>query len=219
MDLAKQNGVDQYIYWEDGISNSAHVERLMSIGVNVPTPIVEYLQSSEVNPYYPPPTENELASVEDAILSPKYHALTNQTYYYDKDLKMNLSTQIFESGFGINSGSVGVNSWMRRFNGMSLTNRAAMPHPYGIVVLQLFCSVYSSATNAYFDCLHYDMDGNNGAIIGRLLFNQQNNKMGYATEGVKVFIPAFRRITIRSGGANIAYPQGIYKYREVLDIT
>lgn len=219
IDLAKDNGVDQYVYWEDGISNSAHVERVMSLGVEVPAPILEYLKNEAVDPYYPPPAENELASVEDAILAPKYHALTNQTYYYDKDLNLNLSTQIFESGFGINSNNVGVNSWMRRFNGMSLTNKSAMPHPYGIVVLQLFCSVDSSAANAYFDCLHYDINGNNGAIVGRLLFNQQGNQMGYATERVKLFIPAFRRVTIRSGGANISYPQGIYKYREVLNIT
>ena len=217
--LADSNNVGQYIYWDAGISNLFHVQRLISLGIEVPQAIVDYLADESVDPYYPPASGSELDSIEDAILAPKYHALTNQTYYYDRDLKMNLSTQIFESGFGINAANITPNNWMRRFNGMSLTRERAMPHPYGIVVLQLFCSVDSSATDAYFDCLSYGMNGMNGEVHGRLLFNQQGNQMGYASERVKIFIPQFRRITIRSGGANISYPQGLYKYREVLNVT
>ena len=217
--LADSNNIGQYVYWEDGISNLAHVQRCVDLGISVPQSILDYLADDTVDPYYPPPVGTELESVESGILAPKYHALTNQTYYYDKDLDMNLSTQIFESGFGINSGNISPDNWMRRFNGMSLTNTRALAHPYGIVVHQLFCCVDSSATNAFYDCLSYDINGNNGQIHGRLLFNQQGNQMGYATERVKLFIPAFRRVTIRSGGANISYPQGLFKYREVLNVT
>lgn len=216
--LAVSQNISQFVYWDDGISNLAHAQRMVKVGINVPQSILDFLADDSVEPYVEPPNEVEMSSVELSMLSPKFDPKTNQSYFYDKDLDINVSTQIFESGFGINSNNVTPDNWMRRFNGMALTNRSAMPHPYGIVVHQLFCSVDSSATNAYFDCLHYDIDGNNGAIVGRLLFNQQKNQMGYATENVKLYIPPFRRVTIRSGGANISYPQGIYKYREVLNV-
>lgn len=209
--------IDDKVYWGDGVTNMVHVERCMSLGIDVPQKVIDYLKNDAVI-FIDPPTEQEKEDIVTSMMNPKYDHKTGQLYYYDPFVKLNLSTQINESGFGINSGTNPPGSWMRRFNGMSMTNKSAMAHPYAICVTQLVCSVDYGNEGSYFDCLHYDMFGNDGRISGRLLFTEQSNQMGYATEGVRVIIPPFRRVTIRTGGNNISYPQGYYKYREVIDI-
>jgi len=152
------------------------------------------------------------------INSPHLHKERNLLYYFDEDLKQMLSVQSFESGFGINSASVRVGSYMRRFNGMIMTNKSAVARPYSIVVTELTCTVDTSAEGAFFDCYHYDMNGEDETLVGRLEFNEFDSQIGYAINKIKILIPAFRRVTIKSGGAVMRYPQGYYKYHEVIPL-
>ena len=41
--------------------------------------------------------------------------------------------------------------------------------------------------------------------------------MGYSSPALRVHIPKYRRLTVMTGGSNITYPQGYYKYRIVVE--
>lgn len=213
--LADKLDITKYICWDNGVTNQETLDRCISLGVEIPTDILNDFKSAPT--YLEPPSLNEIESIESSLLNPKYDSKSGHLYYYDKDLKLYLTCQMFEGGFGLSGSSIAVNSFMRR-NDASLTTTAAMPYPYPIVVFQLFCSADTSAAGAFFDCIHSSMDGTNSVIAGRLLMNQQNSQIGYSTTNLKVLIPAFRRVTMKTGGATMSQLQGVYKYREVLDI-
>lgn len=213
--LADKLDITKYICWDNGVTNQETLDRCISLGVEIPTDILNDFKSAPT--YLEPPSLNEKESIESSLLNPKYDSKSGHLYYYDKDLKLYLTCQMFEGGFGLSGSSIAINSFMRR-NDASLTTTAAMPYPYAIVVFQLFCSADTSAAGAFFDCIHSSMDGTNSVIAGRLLMNQQNSQIGYSTTNLKVLIPAFRRVTMKTGGATMSQLQGVYKYREVLDI-
>lgn len=213
--LADKLNITKYICWDNGVTDQETLDRCIGLGVEIPTDILNDFKSAPV--YLEPPSLTEKESIESSLLNPKYDSKSGHLYYYDKDLKLYLTCQMFEGGFGLSGNNIAANTFMKRNDG-SLTTTAAMPYPYPIVVFQLFCSADISALGAYFDCIHSSMDGTNSVIAGRLLLNQQNAQMGHSTVNLKVLIPAFRRVTMKTGGAIVSQLQGVYKYREVLDI-
>lgn len=213
--LADKLDITKYICWDNGLTNQETLDRCISLGVKIPTDILNDFKSA--SPYLEPPSLAEKESIESSLLNPKYDSNSGHLYYYDKDLNLYLTCQMFEGGFGLSGNNIAANTFMKRNDG-SLTTTTAMPYPYPIVVFQLFCSADVSSPGAYFDCIHSSMDGTNSIVAGRLLLNQQNAQIGYATVSLKVLIPAFRRITMKTGGAIMSQLQGVYKYREVLDI-
>ena len=166
--LADDNNIGTTIYWGEGVTNPRHLQLCVENGIDVPQSIIDYISSEEAPVVIEPYSAAELASVETSILNPRYDPNSQLTYYWDNIIGMNLSVQMFESGFGINSGNIGTGQFMRRFNGMQMTNRSAMARPNDIVVNQLVCSVDRANTGAYFDCVHYDINGNDKQIVGRL---------------------------------------------------
>lgn len=215
IDLANKLDISKYILQDNGVTDQETIDRCVSFGIEIPTSILDNFKAADV--YIEPPSIEEKKNIESSLLNPKYDSKSGHLYYYDKDLKLYLTCQMFEGGFGLSGSSIAINSFMRR-NDASLTTTAAMPYPYAIVVFQLFCSADTSAAGAFFDCIHSSMDGTNSVIAGRLLMNQQNSQIGYSTTNLKVLIPAFRRVTMKTGGATMSQLQGVYKYREVLDI-
>lgn len=213
--LANDLDIGKFIFWDNGVTDQETLDRCLSLGVEIPPEILNDFKSATY--YIEPPSTQEKESIENSMLNPKYDSKSGHLYYYDKDLKLYLTCQMFEGGFGLSGNNIAANTFMKRNDG-SLTTTAAMPYPYPIVVFQLFCSADVSALGAYFDCIHSSMDGTNSIIAGRLLLNQQNAQMGHSTVNLKVLIPAFRRVTMKTGGAIVSQLQGVYKYREVLDI-
>ena len=205
--LAEQKGILDLIVWDDNISNLSHVQRQISYGVEVPQQIVDFFEA--------PPLAN-IKVYEEIAPEYGYDVATGQYFFIEPRTGLKVSKTIYESGFGINSNSASPGSYMRRFNGMTLTNRSAMARPYPILVTEITCSSDSANKGAYFDCLHYAMDGTDEFFVGRLSFTMQETQMAAAWLNVAVLIPAYRRVTMRVGGNNISSPQGYYKYRQVI---
>lgn len=208
IDLAKSQGILDLITWGDSISSKAYLDRQLKLGVSIPKAILDYYNSPPV------------ASLEwPANKAPElyFDLATTQYYFIEPRTGLKLSQALFESGFGINSKNVEPGNYMKRFNGMSLDNKAAMARPYPILITELGCTSDETNTGAYYDCITYNMAGEDERIIGRLTYTMQNTQMGAAWLDVMALIPAYRRITMRVGGARVSQPQGWYKYRQIIE--
>ena len=204
--------LDEDCYWfnEDNIpvSTESHLLEVQERGKTIPQEVFDYLNNDEVGVIYKEETP-------DAF---KWDNRSGLHYYWDPVLERNLSVQVFSDGQGTNSSKVSVGDYLRRFNGSMMTNTRALARPYEIVMIDFCCTVESSTSGAYIDAIHFDIDGNDGVIVGRLPFNQQNNKMAAAWWDVKILIPANRRLTGQIGGGQVAYPQSYLSYRRVITV-
>ena len=205
--LAEQAGILDLIVWDGNVSNRAYIQRQIEYGVEVPQQIVDFFEA--------PPLSN-IKIYEETTPEYRFDNATGQYFFIEPKTKLKVSKTVYESGFGINNSSVQPGDYMRRFNGMALNNKTAMARPYPIVITEITCCSDSANEGAYFDCLHYAMDGSDEFLVGRLLFTMQQSQMAAAWLNISVLIPAYRRITIRVGGNNISSPQGYYKYRQVI---
>lgn len=207
IDLAQQEGILDLISWDGGVSSKAYLQRQADLGVNIPQSIIDYYES---------PPMSSIVVQESSLPETGFDLATTQYYFIEPRTGLKLSQTLFEDGFGISNGSVSPGDYMRRFNGMPLTNKSAMARPYDIVITEIGCVSDKSNAGAYYDCVSYDMNGGDEQILGRLSYTMQNGQMGAAWLNVFVLIPAYRRVTLRTGGASISLPQGWYKYRQVI---
>ena len=208
--LAEEKEILDLISWGDNfITNIDYVNRQSELGVEVPQEIIDYLNDNTTPILEQPETP----------LNPGFDPASGLHYFWDAGLQKYLSVQMFSDGQGTNSPRVTKDSYLRRFNGSSMTGDKALGHPYEIVAYEFCCTVSEPAPKAYVDAIYFDQDGNNGRIIGRILFNQANNKFAAAWLNVRILIPAYHRLTARIGGDDVAYPQSYISYRRVVEVN
>ena len=133
----------------------------------------------------------------------------------DNDLGLILARQLRFEGSGVNATSV--NGFLRRFNGMLLTNDTGMFFDRGAVIVSAEFTCENNLAGRTIEFRHYDRNGNNQRTAGQIAVNLEKNQFGFV-ENTKIIIPARRRFAPWMNGSEFRYPQLRIAYRKVLEV-
>lgn len=136
----------------------------------------------------------------------------NPDSYFDKELQLNLSSQIYTDGGCIQNDNA--SGWIRRFNGLHQNNDFGLISDKGFVIVWADFSCVNVAAGRYCEFRHYNLDGLDFNLAGKLVINQEANRCGFL-DGVKFLIPGRRRLGIWLEGS-FKQPQLRYGYRRIL---
>lgn len=123
-----------------------------------------------------------------------------------------ISSQLYFEGFGINSTSV--TGFMRRFNGMSITNSSGMMWNAGAIIETVSLTTDNNVANRRFQLRHYDLNGGDQQTVLDVPVTEEQNQFLYL-DNLDLFIPGRRRFTPVLSGASFRYPQCRIGYRRV----
>lgn len=124
-----------------------------------------------------------------------------------------VSVELLFEGGGTNSGNT--NGYMRRFNGMSMTNTTGMFFDKGAIIRYIEFTCRNTVSNRSFRIFHYDMNGGNAQLVYDELITDEGNRAHFAND-LNIVIPGRRRFAPFITGGGFQHPQYRIGYQRIL---